>query len=73
MQHVDNVTDRIKLWCKRQIGYMLKIINEYDYYHQFKKKNIDLNRYEFIVTTYSIHANHIIGSYIKKEIYNAIL
>lgn len=58
-----SIINNIKNWVK----YLLMLLNEYDYLKQFKKLKLDFSEYDFLYSTYSTHANHLIASYIKRK------
>lgn len=62
-----NLVNKFKSQLKKYAKCSLDIVNEYDYYIEFKKLNIDLQQYDYVFTTYSTTANHLIGKYIKKN------
>jgi hypothetical protein len=68
--NIENVTfknTKIYRGFKNHIKYILNLINEYYYFMQFKKEDIDLNDYSYLFTSYSTHGNHFIGRYIKNK------
>ncbi|WP_374055124.1 glycosyltransferase [Rossellomorea sp. FM04394] len=54
-------------WFKKFVKHALLIANEYDYYRQLKKHEINYAKYDIVVSTYSTLGNVLIANFIKKK------
>lgn len=69
-------SNRNKTGLKVFIGYLLKIIQSYDYYYKFKnhykKYSCNFKKYDIVISTYSPMGSHLCGKYLKKKLKNII-
>ncbi|MGP4079195.1 hypothetical protein ACTWQL_04710 [Pseudalkalibacillus sp. R45] len=62
-----NKLSKLKNHFKKFLKYTIILVNEYNYYREFKKLNMDFKDYQYMFSTYSTLTNHMIGKYIKRK------